>query len=72
MRVLIPCLLLLIVSAVVLLFSPSTSKGLYYALIGVLIAIAYYLSQTEKRGSRAGVTVGTIAVVLLVLGLFLF
>ena len=72
MRVLIPCLLLLILSAVVFLFSSSTSKGLYYALIGVLIAVSYFLSQTEKRGGRAGFTVGAIAFVLLVLGLFLF
>ena len=54
MRVLIPCLLLLILSAVVFLFASSTSKGLYYALIGVLAAVSYFLSQTEKRGGRAG------------------
>jgi hypothetical protein len=72
MRVLIPCLLLLILSAVVFLFSSSTSKGLFYALIGVLAAVSYFLSQTEKRGGRAGFTVAAIAVVLSVLGLLLF
>jgi hypothetical protein len=65
-------LLILLLSAIVFLFSSSTSKGLFYALIGVLAAVTYYLGQTEKRGSRAGITVGTIAVVLSVIGLLLF
>jgi hypothetical protein len=65
-------LLLLVISAVVFLFTPSTSRGLFYALIGVLAAVSYYLGQTEQRGSKRGVTVAAGAVFLLVLGLFLF
>lgn len=72
MRVLIPCLLLLVVSSIVFLFSSSTSKGLFYALIGVLATVSYYLGQTEQRGSKRGVAVGVVAVFLLVLGLLLY
>ncbi|HEX8263891.1 MAG TPA: hypothetical protein VF596_00600 [Pyrinomonadaceae bacterium] len=72
MRVLIPCLLILVITAIVFLFSSSTSKGLFYALIGVLTTVSYYLGQTEPHGSKRGVAVAAIAVFLLVLGLLLF